>query len=187
MAVPGLSGINNVLMPTGLSIAINPVDVLASIGLQRDFNFEVRLPDIKGIPGMVIGQCCHTINFGQYNISDINTVRWGAFKKGYAGSLDIPPMRMTFYQPLPDMVSAYFTAWKSLVFNSRGLFYPKNYYARTVYVALFDRTGLPVSLYKLAGVFPKTYPAHRLSSQSSRIKEYEVEFRVDNYEDVLTL
>ena len=161
------------------------VDLFAKSGFQREFNFEIKLPDMGYLSGILVGVYCQSIKFGQYNIQEITKVRHGAKTKGYAGPLEIQSATCTFLQPFPDIVSMYFSKWKNLMVDSNGFYSSKANYAKTIYVVEFDRTSVPAAIYKLTGAFQKTFPAHSLSSESEQVAKFEIEFHVDDMEDIL--
>lgn len=172
-------------MANPISMFPNMVDILAISGLQREFNFEVKLPDIGGIPGLLIGAYCQAVKFGQYNMTEISKLRYGGQRKGYAGFFDIETAQFTFLQPYPDVVSAYFEKWRSLIMDNRGFYYHKSHYSKDIIVVEFDRTGLPGGIFRLSGCFPKTFPAHSLSNESDTVAKFQIEFNVDKVTDLL--
>lgn len=172
-------------MANPISAFPNVVDVLSLSGLQREFNFEIKLPDMGAIPGLMVGIYCESVSFGQYNMSDVTKIRYGAFRKGYAGFLDIEDVRMTFLQPYPDVVSAYFSKWRKLIVSDKGFYSHKSQYAKDIYVVEFDRTSLPGGIFKLSGCFPKTFPAHSLSNTSDAVARFQIAFHVDKVVDLM--
>ena len=149
--------------------------------LQRTYNFEVVLPDIHGIPGIFVGSFCQAVDFGPYQLGELSKVRYGAFRKGYAGSLNIETIKMSFLAPVPDVVSLYFEQWQHLIVSPGGYYHKKNDYAKSIYVVLLDRTYVPHEVIELSGVFPKTFPSHDLSSEDENVEKYDLEFNVDTF------
>jgi hypothetical protein len=171
------------------------IDVLAKAGWQREFNFVVKMPDIgpsatsiseqkvPASPGLLVGVHCQAFSFGNYNVGSINKIRYGAFRKGFVGALDIKEASAVFLQPFPDIISDYFSKWKALMVNHRGLFYPKNNYKKDIYVIELDRSSIPGAIFKLSGCFPLTFPDRKLG-QEERVAQFEVTFNVDSVEDL---
>lgn len=160
------------------------IDVLSKTGWQREFNFAVKMPDIEGFPGILVGIYCQSFDFGSYNVESINKIRYGAFRKGFVGALGIKEAKAVFLQPFPDIVSAYFNKWKHLMVNERGLFYPKNHYRKDIYVIEVDRSSVPGAIFKLSGCFPLTFPERSLG-QEERVASFEISFNVDSVVDLL--
>jgi hypothetical protein len=146
--------------------------------LQRGYNWAFLLPDIDEIPGEAVGLYCQDVSFGEYNISETETAKYGVFKRGYAGFLDISTVKATFLCPIPDLVSVYLGTWKSKIITN-GFYHPKLQYAKTATIKLLDRTGAASKEYQLEGMFPKTYPAHNLSYREEGIEVFNIEFNVD--------
>jgi len=148
--------------------------------LQRNYMWEIVLPEnIAGVDGMEVSKYCQSIRFGDYEMSDVSTKRYGPYLAKYAGLLTIPNMTATFLKPIPDIVSAYFYEWKNLIVNYSGYFNCKGWYSRTVYINLYDTDGRASGKFKLEGVFPRTFPGYDLSYESEDITKFEIEFNVD--------
>ena len=156
------------------------VDMIANTWkLQRAYLFELALPDIGGIAGSDVGVLCRDLHFGDYNMSELAMIMYGAFRRGYAGQFQIETMRTDFLMTVPDIVQAYMARWKSMIVNERGEYYPKMNYAATVYANLYDRDGTEAAVFKLTGVFPKTFPSYHLSHHREEAVTYPLEFNVD--------
>ena len=149
--------------------------------LQRGYNWEFILPDWEGIEGKLVGLYCQDISFGEYNISQIEISKYGIFKRGYAGFLEIQSIKTTFLCPIPDLVSVYLGLWKSKIMK-HGLYFPKSVYSKTGNINLLDRTGQKSKEYVIEGMFPKTFPSHSLSYKNEGVETFDVEFHVDNVE-----
>jgi len=140
------------------------------------------MPDVwgAGVLGVVIGKYCQSIRIGNYNISEISEMKSGAFKKFFAGNLDIANPVMTFIAPVPDIVSNYFHTWKEKIVDKQGYYHPSSEYKKNIYVVLYDRTGIPVNMLTLVGTFPKSFPSWNLSYEGQNLVKYEIEFKVDS-------
>lgn len=148
--------------------------------VQREYNWQLTLPSLGLIvDGLVVGKYCQSINFGQYNISEIIEYCSGAHTQFFPGNITIDTITATFVSPIPDMVQLYFVTWKKRIVDSRGFYSPSNNYKKNVYVVLFDRTGLPSNMIQLKGVFPTKFPVFSLSYESANVLKYTVEFKVD--------
>lgn len=153
--------------------------------LQRPYMFELMLPDMGTgwfgmVPGFEVGNYCQKLRFDDYKMSETKSLRSGAYRVKYAGNFEIDSMHAVFLKPIPDIVSSYFYLWRNLIMNSRdGTMNPKNYYAKTAYVRLFDRDGMESGIYMLEGVFPKTVPGLDLAMAGDNVMHVDIEFSVD--------
>lgn len=150
--------------------------------LQRDYLWEVTLPDVGGANGVEVGRLVQDVKFGDYNIEEITRIYYGGFRKGYVGFLEIQQVTLVILASVPDVAISYFRAWKGNIITSSGLFYPKNNYARDVYITMLDRAGKPVNKFRLRGTFPQTFPSYDLSYGSEKVVEYTVTLNVDTLE-----
>jgi len=156
------------------------IDILAKRWkLQRQYLWEVMLPDVDGVPGLDVSQYCQEVRFGEYKMDDIAKMRYGAFQKGYAGFFAIDTVTVVFLVPIPDLVGEYLRSWKGLIIDERGFYYPKIKYAKVAYVRLYDRDGTISRSFRLAGLFPKTFPAYDLAYEREELVKFEIEFNVD--------
>jgi hypothetical protein len=148
---------------------------------QRTYLWELMLPDdvYAGVSGYDIGKFCQDVKFGDYNMQEVSSIRYGAFRKGYAGFFDIESLIAVFLVPVPNLVAEYFLAWKKLIVSDQGFFYPKNNYAKTIRYIMYDTNGQESYRLKLQGVFPKTFPAYDVSYMREEIAKYIIEFNVD--------
>jgi hypothetical protein len=138
------------------------------------------LPDLAGIAGSDVGPLVRDVKFGDYNMTDVAMVWYGALRKGYAGMFQIEPMTVEFMASIPDIVQAYLYQWKGLIIdNDSGGYYPKMNYALTAYVKLYDKDGTDSATFKLTGVFPKTFPRYHLSQSQEEVITYTIDFNVD--------
>jgi hypothetical protein len=148
--------------------------------LQRNYNFELLLPDFGGITGYEMMPYCQSVRLGEYNILDLINIRYGNEKRKYIGFLDIDTITAVFLKPTTkDIVTAYFDAWKGNIIDRQGFYMVKNDYARDIYVKLFDRNSNELLNYRFVGCFPKRYPALDLDYNAEDVVKYNIEFSVD--------
>ena len=164
-----------------------PTSLLLGLGrFQRNYLWDILLPDIGiqagGLIGFGLGQLVQSVSFGDYNIDTTNTMQFGPYQAHFAGLLKVSTVKMKFLKTVPDVVSTYFDAWKSLVLSKDGTYYPKNNYQRTIYIRSNDATGLAIGQYKLLGAFPITFPSYDLDYTSEKLTEVEIEFQIDQIE-----
>jgi len=151
--------------------------------LQRTFNWQLLMPDnIGGVIGYLVSQYCQDVEFGDYSIRDIVTMRYGAFQRFYAGLQQIDEVTVTFLMPTDGTVIDYFYGWFDLIVDKKGYYYPKNNYKKNIYVILYDRTGVESVKFKLKGVFPRTRPRIRLSFGEDNVTRLTIGLSVDNIE-----
>jgi len=146
---------------------------------KRLYMWEVMLPDIGGIPGSTIGRYCQNVQFGDYGMQEVDRVKYGPYRTGYAGAFEVTEVTMTFLLPSPDVVSAYFYAWRDLVISKGGAYFPKGNYAKVLNCLLYDTTGAEVDGFKLRGAFPKTVPTYDLAYSSEDVIKVPIVFNVD--------
>lgn len=151
----------------------------ASWKLQRSFNWELILPDIYGFPGFEVSKYCQSVSFGQYDMAELDEVRYGAFKRKYAGQLTVDELVVTMLIPVPDIVGEYFQLWRELVIDRVGFYLPKIAYAKDARLVMYDRDGNTSSQYRFSGVFPKTLPKFQLDYGTEEIAKVEVTLNVD--------
>lgn len=180
----GYSGVSCICIFEGKmkSILGTSVQQIAPLwkNLQRDYLFDVILPPmIGGFDGILVSRYCQTVRFGDYSIKDLVRMKYGAYKRSYAGSLDIDNMEMVFLKPNPDVVSAYFYAWRRRIVDDRGYYYPKVNYARTVWFAFQERNGILTDLFRIEGVFPLDVPKYDVSYENAGIVRITISFNVD--------
>jgi len=151
--------------------------------LQRTFNWQLMMPDdINGMIGYLVSQYCQEIRFGDYNISDVSILRYGAEQRFYAGLQSIDTVTLTFLKPVDNSVLSYFYGWYKLMISKEGHYFPKNHYKKNIYVILYDRSGLQSTKFELKGAFVKRKPAYHLTYTEEDILKLEVELCVDNIE-----
>jgi hypothetical protein len=164
--------------------------------IQRQYNFEVILPDIwdKGLAtiatGWFIGKYVQAISFGQYNIEEISEMLTGPTKKFFPERMNIGSPKLTFVTPVPDVVTFYLQSWKGLIIDDRkdkkGFYFPSNHYKKNIYIILFDRTGIPSNVITLKGAFPITFPAYNLDYKAEDNVMFDIEFRIDSIDQGLS-
>ena len=139
------------------------------------------MPDIWGfgVLGVVVSKYCQSVSIGNYNINEIREMKTGAYQKFFAGKMEIKDVSMTFIAPVPDIVSNYFHTWKKKIVDDEGFYHKASDYKRTIYVVLYDRTGIPVNMLSLVGAYPKTFPDWTLSYSEETVVKYTIEFKVD--------
>lgn len=174
--MPSLSGFGG-----SQSLLVKNIDEISRRWkLQRDYMFEFIIPhDIGGVPGNEVSKYCQRVRFGQYGLADLKTLVYGAVTHGFAGPLQIPPLTATYLAPVPDLVGAFFTQWRNLIVDEKGFGKPKQEYAKSGIVVLYDTTGQTSSIYQVSGLFPKTFPAFDLDYKNEGVVAYEIEFNVD--------
>lgn len=156
------------------------LDILRkTLSLQRNYNWEIMLPDIAYLPGTIVSLCCQDIRFGDYGMSDIERVRNGAYESKYPGYMTIPDIELVFLKPLPDIVSAYFYEWRKLVVDDVGFYGVKADYAKSIWVYLYDVTGVAFNRIQLVGVYPSSLPKYDLSYTGEDITRLRVGLNVD--------
>ena len=149
--------------------------------LQREYNWDIFLPDMGVTSGMDIGRYCQEISFGDYTMSEIVSQRYGAYQSKFAGLMNIEDVTFTFLKPVPDIVSAYFYYWRSLIVNLAGYYNVKSQYAFTVKVFMYDTNGAISNTISLIGVFPKTVPTYRMAYGSEKMVEMSITCSVDRF------
>lgn len=148
--------------------------------LQRAFNFELLLPDgVSDVPGFEVGKYCQDFEFANYDITELVTVKKGAFHSHHAGLLSIKQMTATFLKPANDIVSKYFTDWRNLIVSPDGFHSVKSKYAKTAYLKLYDRDWTESDSYKLINMFPINMPSFLVSYAEEDIVKMKITFSVD--------
>jgi hypothetical protein len=165
----------------------NPfVQPLTYLRYQRNYMWDVLLPDVGinlgGLAGFGVAQLVQEVSFGDYSITEASIMRYGPYQASFAGLFTVTPIKMTFLKMMPDMVSAYFNAWKGLIIDQNGLYYPKSHYQKTIYVRFNDQSSIAIGQYKFIGAYPTKYPDYSLSYDSNKVTTVNVEFTVDKIE-----
>ena len=164
---------------------MNRLTNLKQSEFQRNYLWELWLPDFAGISGVDMIKYCQSISFGQYDVTDFIKIRYGSQKRSFVGFIDIKEIEATFLKPVyNDIVTAYFKAWREKMFSDTGYYGVKGEYSRDAYIKLFFSNGHEVLTYKLSGVFPKNFPAFDLDYKKEGLVEYNISFNVDRIEIV---
>jgi hypothetical protein len=148
--------------------------------VQREFNWDLVLPDLWGflVTGIIVSRYCQSVKFGPYNM-DASELVTGPIKQHYAGALNIQTMTATFINPIPDIVSIYFSAWKRRIVDNSGYWRPGSDYKKNVHIMLYDRSGIPSNMITLKGAFPVGFPAYDLSYGGDKEHRFTIEFKFD--------
>jgi hypothetical protein len=147
--------------------------------LQRTYNWEFILPDIVSGDGSSVSPFIQEVKFGEYNFSDIVSIRQGAFKSHTAGFLDIGTLNMTILSPTNLLVVNYFQAWKNLLVSNDGFYGYKESYAKIGILFVLDRKQNNRATYKFINMFPKTFPSYGLSYADEGVVKFNIEFQYD--------
>lgn len=152
--------------------------------LQRSYEWQLLLPhDFGGIVGLGVSRYCEDIEFGDYHITEISTMKHGAFQRFYAGVHTIDVVTLTFLKPIDNSVSDYFYAWYNDMIDENGFYSPKSRYKRDIFAVLYDRTGIESVKFKLMGAFPLSrVPRIRASWASEGVLRVSVRLSVDDIE-----
>jgi hypothetical protein len=170
----------------------NNADVLRSWDFQRDYMWDIRLPELGastnifgiavGASTLVdIGRFCQIVDFGDYDMESTNEMQVGAYRNKFAGMLRIKDIFMTFLKPSPDVVTPYFQKWRNLAVKD-SIFYPKKNYAKTIYIYMLGVDNMISGTFKLYNCFPTQLPSYRLDYGSDKILTFPVKFSVDRIE-----
>ncbi|MBE3139285.1 MAG: hypothetical protein IMZ53_01750 [Thermoplasmata archaeon] len=151
--------------------------------LQRTFNWQLIMPfDFKGNIGFLVSQYCQDVNFGDYSITTVSSMRYGAYQRFYAGLQDISTVTLTFLVPVDNSVYDYFYSWSNLIVDAQGHYSPKNVYKKTIFVMMYDRTGIQATKFALKGTFPLNKVAAGLSYGTEGIVTLTMTLSVDTIE-----
>jgi len=151
--------------------------------LQRVFDWQLlMLSDFGGTIGYLVSQFCQDITFGDYRISEVSSLKHGAFQRFYAGVQTIDEVTLLFLIPTDNSVMDYFYAWYEKMIDQNGYYYPKNVYKRDVYIALYDRTKVESARFRLKGCFPKSHPIIHPSYASEGVMMAQITLSVDSIE-----
>lgn len=151
--------------------------------LQRTFNWQLIMPhDFRGNIGFLVSQYCQDVNFGDYRMSELSSLRYGAYQRFYAGLQDISSVTLTFLVPVDNSVYDYFYSWSELIVDVHGYYHPKNEYKKNIFVIMYDRTGIQATKFTLKGTFPVNKAAAGLSYNSEGILMLTMTLSVDSIE-----
>lgn len=151
--------------------------------LQRTFDWRLVMPhSISGINGMDVAKYCQSVYFGNYNISEVEQLRYGPHQRFFPGLMDINRVSLEFISPINNYVYLYFMEWRYLVVNRDGLYSPKNNYVRDVYVEMFSQVGNAIGRYRLRRCFPTKLPEQNLDQAVEDVVRHTIELSVDEVE-----
>jgi len=151
--------------------------------LQRTFNWQLIMPhDFRGNIGILVSQYCQDVNFGDYRMSELSKLRYGAYQRFYAGLQDISSITLTFLVPVDNSVYDYFYSWSELILDAHGYYHPKNEYKKDIFAIMYDRTGIQATKFTLKGTFPVNKAAAGLSYNSEGILTLTMTLSVDSIE-----
>lgn len=148
--------------------------------LQRVYNWGLMMPhDFGGTFGYLVSQFCQDIDFGDYSISELSTLKAGAFQKFYAGLQSIDVVALTFIVPADNSVMDYFYAWYEKMIDTNGYYYPKSNYKRNIFIMFYDQTKIETFRFELKGCFPKSHPKMHPSYLENGVLTAQVILSVD--------
>jgi len=150
---------------------------------QRRYVWQLIMPHtISGVAGYLVSQFCQDIRFGDYSIAEVSKLKYGAYQRFYAGLQEIGSVHMMFLVTVDNSVYSYFYGWYGLIIDEQGYYHPKSVYKKDIYIALYDRSGIPSTTFKLKGAFPKTKPVLDLSYSANDILMLPVDLSIDGVE-----
>lgn len=153
---------------------------LLKVPLQRNYLFEVILPDIsREIPHLEVSSFVQRIRFGDYNFSNLTSIKQGPFTSNSAGTLEISEINISILNPIDNLVIEYFKIWKNLIVDPSGFYYPKINYAKIGYCYLYDSLGNETIAYQLINLFPKNFPNFDLDYTQNNLVKFDISFSVD--------
>lgn len=127
--------------------------------LQRTFSWKLMMhSNFNGVLGYLVSQYCQDISFGDYRISELSTLRYGAFQRFYAGLQSIDSVELTFLIPTDNSVMDYFYGWYDRIIDSEGYYSPKSNYRKDIYLLMYDQSGVESVRFRLTGAFPQGHP-----------------------------
>jgi len=148
--------------------------------LQRKYQWQLFMPNfINGVLGHLISPYCQDIRFGDYSISSLSTMQYGAFQRFYAGIQTINNVGMTFVMPIDNSVLDYFNGWYELMISKEGYYSPKNRYKKTIYVHYYDRSGVESVRFELKGAFVVQRPVFDPSYGADDLQRISFNVNVD--------
>lgn len=151
--------------------------------LQRTFSWQLMMTsNFDGILGYLVSQYCQDVQFGDYSISEISTMKHGAFQRFYAGIQSIDTITLTFLVPTDNSVMDYFYGWYNKMIDTNGYYHPKNNYRRDIYLILYDQTGIQSNKYRFRGVFPISHPKIHPTYAEDDVLRMSITLRVDMIE-----
>jgi hypothetical protein len=168
----------------GLDLSgLSSVDLTRTWNLQRNYNWQLLMVhNFGGTIRYLVSQLCQDISFSDYSISEISTLKSGAFQRFYAGLQSIEQVVMEFLVPVDNSVQDYFYAWYENMIDRDGYYYPKANYKRNVYIILYDQMKVKSGQFILKGCFPKSHPIIHPSYTDEKIMQAQVIMSVDKVE-----
>jgi hypothetical protein len=156
--------------------------VLTKNEFQRNYMWEMILPDIGSSSNINVSSCIQKVKFGNYNLTDFITRKQGPFTTNSAGTMDIPNVEITILSPTDNSVIKYFQDWKEKIVHPSGYYFPKINYAKSAYIYLYDTAGNRTDSYRFVNMFPKTFPSYALDYADSSLSKFDIVFSIDNIE-----
>lgn len=170
-----------------------------NVGFQRNYMWDVLLPDLGGglglsilgiqLPkgfsapvGILVSRYCQEVKFGQYGVTELVEMKKGGKLEKFAGLRNIDKITLTFLKPVPDVVSYYFYRWRQLVCNDKGYYGVKSAYAKTMRMILYDVTGISTAWFKAVNTFPLSAPVYSMDYTNEKLLTLSMEFSVDDVE-----
>jgi hypothetical protein len=154
--------------------------------LQRNYLFQVRLPDIVGTTRMPdptpIESLVQDVIFGDYSFNNPSKLVVGPYSSFYASLLTVPNFQIIFLVPSPNILADYLNLWRGLIIKSDGLFGIKSDYQASMYVQLLNPQGTITGSYKLIGTWPTVQPVYNLGYAANRVATVRILFSVDKIE-----
>ena len=148
--------------------------------LQRAYNWGLLMPyNFGGTIGYLVSQFCQEVEFGDYKISELSTLKAGAFQNFYAGLQSIDNVTMTFLVPVDNSVLDYFHDWYEHMIDKNGYYYAKNNYKRSIFIMLYDQTKIESVRFELKSCFPITRPPFRISYREEGVLTVQIALSVD--------
>ena len=177
-------GIQNFVQPLGYDISGLAFQALSKTWLiQRQFHWGLFLPHfINGVAGPLISPFCQDIRFGGYSIQQLEKMQYGALQRFYAGLQNIENIRLSFITSVDNAILDYFQGWYNLMIDEEGFYYPKNNYAKEIYVVMYDRSGVESSRFNLKGTFPTNRPTVSLTYSGEDVLRLDINLSVDDIE-----
>ena len=154
-------------------------DSIRSLGpFQKNYNFSVILPDIGGFNGITVGMLAQQVNVGDYTIGQID-LKIGSLQGWFAGLMSTPQFRIDFLVDSSNMLSNYFAAWKLLIVDANGLYFPKSNYSKSIFVRCLNVDESVSSQLECVGSWPYQYAFYQFSSRENSITKTPIVFKFD--------
>jgi len=158
----------------------NPRLLLANYQFQRNFQFEVFLPDIGNARGSDVSVLVQKVSWQDYEMSDPTTMRYGAFQSFFANFLQGKTFTINFLETEGALVRTYLKSWRSLIITDDGLFKKKiGGYAKDLMLNYLDTKGSIIHTVKFKNSFPLIRAKGDHDYDTSSIMKIEVPFACD--------